>query len=212
MTATLRRRWWLVWFAFAIILTAAALLFDASVQTWFTEIQTPGGNAFMRHVSRWGDWPAHVIVGLAGLGIAYLRKSRTWMAIFAATVLACAAAGLANRAVKMTAGRSRPSVKIDVGWNGPRFSPKYHAFPSGHTAASTAFFATLVFARRRIGIALLPIPLLIATSRLYLNAHHFSDVVVGALVGVFFAALVWRFLQDRSSSLSGEPDGLPMQR
>lgn len=198
MSGERRTRWWLAFFLLAAVLSAAAFYFDASVQAWFEKIRTPGGQAFMRHVSFWGDWPAHIVAGLIGAGLAYARKNRTWLIIFLAMVLACAAAGLVNRAVKMTAGRARPSVKVDAGWNGPRLSSKYHAFPSGHTAATAAFFATLVLARRRLGLALLPIPLLIASSRLYLNAHHLSDVVVAALLGAFCAFLLWRLVEAKT--------------
>jgi membrane-associated phospholipid phosphatase len=72
--------------------------------------------------------------------IAHFVGSRRWLAIFAAMVIACAVAGTVNRVIKIAAGRSRPAVQVDAGWNGPRFSSKYHAFPSGHTAASTCVF------------------------------------------------------------------------
>jgi membrane-associated phospholipid phosphatase len=100
----------------------------------------------------------------------------------------------------MTAGRARPSVKTEgqhlasqgAGWNGPRLSSKYHAFPSGHTAASTAFFAVLLFANWRIGLACLPIPILIGFSRMYLGAHYLSDVVCAAVLGALCAFAVTR--------------------
>ena len=152
----------------------------------------------MHRVSRWGDWPAHVGLGLLGLGIAYALGNRRWLIICTAMVLACALAGAVNRVVKIGAGRARPSVTHETGWNGPRLSSKYHSFPSGHTASSTAFFAVVVLARRRLGLALLAVPLLIAASRLYVNAHHLSDVVGGALLGFLCALLTWHFISNRA--------------
>jgi undecaprenyl-diphosphatase len=84
-------------------------------------------------------------------------------------------------------------VEIDAGFNGPRLSSKYHAFPSGHTSSSTAFFGVLLFANVRIAALLAALPLLIAFSRLYVGAHHLSDVVAGLLVGMAVAALVARW-------------------
>ncbi len=135
----------------------------------------------MKRVSWWGDWPPHIVAALLGAVIASALGSRRWIMICAAMVIACALAGTVNRAVKIASGRARPTVTEDAGWNGPRFGSKYNSFPSGHTAATVAVFGTLFLARRRVGILLLPIPLLIALSRIYLNAHHFSDVIGGAL-------------------------------
>src|SRR5207248_3826703 len=78
-----------------------------------------------------------------------------------------------------------PSVTSEFRWGGPHCSTKYHAFPSGHVSASTAFFGVLIFARRRIGLACLPIPILIGFSRMYLGAHYLSDVVFAAVLGIF---------------------------
>ena len=73
-------------------------------------------------------------------------------------------------------------------------SSKYHAFPSGHTAASTAFFAVLLFVHWRIGLACLPIPILIGFSRMYVAAHYLSDVLCAMILGVICAFLVARLL------------------
>jgi undecaprenyl-diphosphatase len=197
VTAPGPRRWRFVFLALGALLIASAFWFDASVQSWVVSHQTSSMRAFMRSVSWWGDWPWHVLLGIVGMAFAYALGSRRWLAIFAAMIVACAVAGTVNRAIKIAAGRSRPSVEIDAGWNGPRFSSKYHAFPSGHTAASTAFFAALCVARSRVGVWFLPIPLLIGFSRLYVGAHHLSDVVFAAMLGSVCAAVLTPYIQRR---------------
>jgi membrane-associated phospholipid phosphatase len=159
----------------------------------------------MRGVSRFGDWPEHVALGLTLLVLAYWRRSKKWMRIFAAMILACALAGAAARVIKISTGRARPSVQTEAEWNGPRFSPRYNAFPSGHTAASTAFFATLALASWRIGLGFLVTPLLIAFSRMYVAAHYLSDVVCASLIGVLAAYFVARWLLPAIESASGGP-------
>ena len=121
----------------------------------------------MRGVGQFGDWPAHVSLGLVLLVLAYWRRSKNWMRIAAAMILACALAGVGARVVKIAVGRARPSVQTEAAWSGPSLRARYNAFPSGHTAASTAFFATLALACWRIGLPFLAIPLLIAFSRMY---------------------------------------------
>ena len=190
-------RWWYLLFAAALILIPASLYLDANAQAWILQHQSSSARNIMQAVSRFGDWPEHVVVGLLLLGISYWRGSKRWTRIFAAMLIACALAGVSARVVKIATGRSRPNVQTEAGWNGPRLSARYNAFPSGHTAASTAFFATLAFASWRIGAGFLVIPLLIAISRMYVAAHHLSDVVVAALIGLGVAYMVarWRPLQ-----------------
>jgi undecaprenyl-diphosphatase len=183
-------RWWYVLFAAALILVPASLYFDANVQAWILNHRSSGARSFMQAVSRFGDWPEHVALGLVSLGISYWRGSKRWTRIFAAMLIACALAGVSARVVKIATGRSRPNVQTETGWNGPRLSARYNAFPSGHTAASTAFFATLAFASWRIGAGFLAIPLLIALSRMYVAAHHLSDVMAAALIGIGVAYFV----------------------
>lgn len=178
------------------LLLAAAFYLDAEMQEWVRQHATPGAKAFMRAVSSWGDWPSHLVAGALAAGLAYARRNRRWMMIFIAMILACALAGTVNRAIKIGTGRSRPAVELDAGWRMLRFTSDYNAFPSGHAAASTGFFAALCFASR-LGLLFLPIPLLIAASRVYINAHHLSDVVAGAMVGTLCAWLVWRVVAGR---------------
>jgi membrane-associated phospholipid phosphatase len=68
------------------------------------------------------------------------------------------------------------------------------AFPSSH--AANAFAVAWVLARRwrRLGPAFWLIAALVAVSRIYLNRHWTSDVVVGAVYGVVFAAAAARWL------------------
>ncbi len=189
------RRWpWVLAACFSAFLLALAFYFDAAGMAWVQTHQQPHLLAFMRGVSRWGDWPEHVILALIGAFVAYALGSRRWIMIFVAMVIACALAGMTNRVLKIATGRARPTVTQNAGFHGPRLASKYNSFPSGHTAASTAFFGVLLLARRRVGLALLPIPMLIAFSRFYLNAHHLSDVVAGAIVGALCALGTWYFL------------------
>jgi undecaprenyl-diphosphatase len=186
--------YWLVGILIVAIAIGAAFYFDDAVREFIAQHQNPAVLHFMRGVSRFGDWPAHFALGLILAGIAWWRGSKKWTRIFLSMLLAMAIAGIAGHVIKRTIPRARPSVKSELRWGGPRFSTKYHAFPSGHVAASTAFFGVLIFARRRIGLACVPIPILIGFSRMYIGAHYLSDVVCAAVLGIFCAAIVGRLL------------------
>ena len=187
----------------AAIAIAAAFHFDHAMQNFIAQHQDRFANKTMNKISYFGDWPEHFAVGLLLAGAAWWRGSKKWTRIFLAMLIALAIAGVAGHVIKRTTGRARPSVKSEEVWNGPRLSSKFHAFPSGHVAASTAFFAVLLFANWRIGLACLPIPILIGFSRMYVAAHYLSDVVFAAVLGIFCAILVDRlFLREIRNSQS----------
>ena len=192
--------YWLVGIAIAAIAIGVAFYLDDTVWHFVQQHQNPTLRNLMRNVSRFGDWPAHVVLGLLLVGIAWWRGSKRWTRIFLSMLLAMAIAGVAGHVIKRTVPRARPSVKLELRWGGPRFSTKYHSFPSGHVGASTAFFGILIFARRRIGLACLSIPILIGFSRMYIGAHYLSDVVCAAVLGFFCAAIIARFFFPQSAS------------
>jgi undecaprenyl-diphosphatase len=184
---------WLVLVAAAAVLIWAGFYLDEMVRSWMTGHQNAGTRNFMRGVSRYGDWPEHVALGLILLTLAWTRGRKSWMRVFIAMIVACALAGVAARIVKISTGRARPSVQTEEAWSGPNLSSKHNAFPSGHTAASTAFFVTLILAGWRIGTPLLVIPPLIGFARMYVGGHYLSDVVTGALIGIVAAMCVVRW-------------------
>ena len=190
--------YWLIGILLVAIVIAAAFYFDASVANFMATHQSPGLRDLMRNVSRFGDWPEHFLVGLTLFAFARWRGNKKWARIFLSMLIALTIAGLVGRAIKVTTGRARPSVKSEHMWNGPRVSgSKYHSFPSGHVDASVGFFGVLFLARRRVGLACLSIPVIIGFSRIYLGAHYLSDVVCAAVLGIVAAVVVWRFANRR---------------
>jgi membrane-associated phospholipid phosphatase len=190
--------YWSLAILIAAIAIVAAFYFDEPARQFISGHQNRSLRKVMQNVSRFGDWPEHVGLGSILAGVAWWRGNKKWTRIFLAMLIALAIAGVTGRMIKISTGRARPSVKTEEVWNGPRFSSKYHAFPSGHVAASSAFFGVLLFVRRRIGFACVPIPILIGFSRMYVAAHYLSDVVCAAVLGLICAWLVWRFFLRRT--------------
>ena len=191
-----RRVWfWLIACVIGIVALAVAFWLDPVAHNWVVDHRNRQVRMFMAAVSRYGDWPTHVLLGFLMLGVTWWRGQKKWARVFLAMLVACALAGVTTRVIKIGAGRARPSVQTEVAWSGPQLSSKFHSFPSGHTASSTAFFAVLLFVSWRIGLACLVIPLLIAFSRMYVAAHYLSDVVAAAILGVLCAYLVVRLMK-----------------
>jgi membrane-associated phospholipid phosphatase len=100
---------------------------------------------------------------------------------------------LAGEVLKLAVGRGRPFVGGDA--NALHFShfhgsEAYQSLPSGHaiTAFALAFAVSALWPRLRF--VMLFYAIVIAATRLVLLAHHPSDVVAGALVGVIGAMFV----------------------
>jgi undecaprenyl-diphosphatase len=95
--------------------------------------------------------------------------------------------------VKRVIGRARPFVGGHLDpflYMHPVWRPDYASMPSGH--ATTAFAVAIAVAPLwpRLRVPMLIYAFLIAASRVVLDAHYMSDVVVGAAVGVAGALLV----------------------
>jgi undecaprenyl-diphosphatase len=124
---------------------------------------------------------------------------------------------LSGEVIKWIVGRGRPFVggKADA-FHFAHFAgtEAYASFPSAHaiTSAALAFAVASLWPRTRIPMIVYAI--LIAASRLVLLAHHPSDVVAGALVGVVGAMVVRYWFVIRRLGFRIAPDGViePLSR
>ena len=117
---------------------------------------------------------------------------------------------LTGELIKWMVGRGRPFVGGEANaFNFAHFagSEAYASFPSGHatTAAALAFAVAALWPQARI--AMIVYVVLIALSRLVLLAHHPSDVVAGALLGVVGAMAVRYWFAARRLGFAIRRDG-----
>jgi undecaprenyl-diphosphatase len=117
---------------------------------------------------------------------------------------------LFGEVIKWIVGRGRPFVggKANA-FNFVHFAgtDAYASFPSAHSIAAfaLAFAVSAIWPRARVPMILYAI--LIAASRLVLLAHHPSDVVAGALVGVVGAMSVRYWFAARRLGFAIDRDG-----
>jgi membrane-associated phospholipid phosphatase len=203
--ANQRRFWiWALGLLIGVVLVYAAFQADASVHEWQQAHRWRHRPELNRLITRVTDWPVHVTAGLLLAGIAWWRGKKRWAVVFLSMVAAAALAGTAAYGVKVAVGRPRPAVKIErLADRADSFRPNYQAFPSGHSAASAAFFGVLFFVCWRLGLALFLIPLLVGASRIFLGAHYLSDVTAGLALGLFCAALVSATILRKATEVSG---------
>lgn len=154
------------------------------------EARGSGWDAVMRAASSWGR-PVVVIGGLAVVVTADVLTGSGWgTARLAAAALA--GTNLLVEGGKRAVNRVRP--------DGER-KRSNSSFPSSH-AANAFTLAWVLGARWRRGWpAFAALAALVSFSRMYLNRHYLSDVVVGALLGVAVAWAAWRWLASRARAV-----------
>ena len=93
---------------------------------------------------------------------------------------------IGNLLLKNIVGRLRP-FEIKEGIELLIKRPKDPSFPSGHTLASVTSATILFLNYKKRAVVFLVLAFLITISRLYLYVHFPSDVIFGAILGVFIA-------------------------
>ena len=189
-----------IWLAVLIVVACLGFYFDQTVVGAIAGHQIRWLEQVAGIISKFGDWPelmGYAAVALIGVGFA---RKRTLVKVILCMMIAGTLAGALTNSVRLLSGRARPNnYEVPPGWYGLRYQDqwllgkyKFHSFPSGHTATAFAFFGVIGFAyRHRWAWSFLVVASVIAWSRLYINAHFFSDLLVGVVVGLFFAQLTW---------------------
>ena len=161
--------------------TTAAFLgrFDLSVYRWTDDIRNAPLTLLARFLNVVGG--GRVTIPLRILVAAWLGFRTRWRAL-AAWLLTWVVAEVALEFAKGFFHRGRPPAGlVDTGG---------FSFPSGHAVAGAATAVALVLVlfppgreRRRWEISAVAFASVMASSRVYLQAHWFSDVVAGVLLG-----------------------------
>lgn len=95
--------------------------------------------------------------------------------------------------LKFLFGRYRPELLFTEGLYGFGFFSCAYAkmsFPSAHTATSFAFMTVLSKMKPKYKAVWIDLAILLSASRLILNEHYLSDVLVGGYIGVC-AGIFW---------------------
>jgi membrane-associated phospholipid phosphatase len=177
---------------------------------WYTDFGKSG----------WFLWPLGILfLALAALPRNLTRVSQGVMAAMMARVgflfIAIGLPSLFSSLVKNMIGRARPfvgGVANPYLFDPFHWTPAYASLPSGHATTAFAVLAAFGTLWPRARTVLLVYALLIAASRVVVTAHHPTDVLAGALVGMVGVWLVRRYFALRGLAFCVGADGIVRQK
>lgn len=104
-----------------------------------------------------------------------------------------------NNVIKVIIRRERPIYMI--------VKETTFSFPSGHTMASVSMYGILIYLINKsnmnkklkiiLSIILGMIPFMVATSRIYLGAHYFSDILGAIMLATIVLLISSKYIKDK---------------
>jgi lipid A 4'-phosphatase len=225
----LQRPQLLAWTLGTVLVVAVSMAFVDRPVARFVHDGDPRVHATFAFITKFGLSDGYLIVsGLLFVGLrvvaAMLRDTgharrallNAYRALYVFVVVAVS--GLTTDLIKVICGRARPKLLFgnDVyGFTWGATQADYWSFPSGH-ATTIAGLATALFLLWPRGLPLYVVAaLLVMASRVILDAHYVSDVIVGAAIGAATAWAAWLAFTRAGLTLRvGGPDSAdaPVQR
>ncbi len=178
--------------------------FDGVIRSWALAVRTPMFDRIFSAITELGSGVVLVPVSMLAAFLLWRARARL---VTSALLLAPLAASGSVLVIKYLFHRVRPAGAL-------RHMDVSYAFPSGHSTASSAVYAMLVYVlvRERLAprwtIALAAaLVLLIGLSRVYLDVHWATDVIGGWAVGLAIAAGCALLYEEARQRESGEAAG-----
>lgn len=181
-------------------LGAALALGDGELVTLVHfNVWVQGNYPLVRAITDYGLYPFYAVF-LAML-VYGLVRNEPWLKLMAMAYVAAQLLGSVAvvRGLKMMLGRARPDASTLPGfesqWIGFTWDPKFHSFPSGHTAdivTSSVFMVLMIRSPWAAGL-FVTWALFLAMTRLALAKHYPTDAVAGAAIALAACYLVVRW-------------------
>lgn len=188
----------------ALLIVGLAFRMDDVVERLLKLPDNTGLRQFAVFLSKIGDWPCLLGVGILFCLLLYVRGRIEFSRILLVVLIAGALAGFSATLVRGTVGRTRPSAEAPQGFYGPYHDSRwiigryeFGSFPSGHTATVAGLTAALWMWRRRVALTFAVFAAAVAWSRIALNCHHFSDVMAAIMWGAFVGPWLFTIVEPK---------------
>lgn len=114
---------------------------------------------------------------------------------------------VSSHLIKPWVGRDRPCFGVVEGVTALVDQVRSRSFPSSHASNVFGAATLLSLARGRWWLWSFLLAALVGVSRIYVGVHYPSDVLAGAVLGIFIGWVIWRVARWSGLLESGAPDG-----
>lgn len=201
--------YWLHWLATTVLAAGAVVatfsLWDVKVAEYFNNL--PDDNTLIAAASKLTHYGKTEWYALPALLAYLLTKNRTNPAkpnsktakLYRASksmMATLSISGLVVNTAKPIFARRRPKLhfsKDESGFKWLSVGYDYGSFPSGHSATSVGAWLLLgLLAGKRLALPSLAVGAGLASTRMIINVHHLSDVILGGVIGGSVAMLMYQ--------------------
>src|SRR5262245_8397053 len=184
-------------FPAGILLVILSFALDTAARSVFFAAPGSAVEFLMKNVSYFGEgWSLALACTLLAI-LGFVLGKEKWLHAGVIGLYALVGSALAVQLLQHVVGRARPRV-ADTPFLFHGFFPAagltgFDAFPSGHAVATFSLAVVLGRAFPKLRPLFFSLAFLISLSRLYVEAHFFSDVVTGAVGGTLIGFCLLRF-------------------
>jgi membrane-associated phospholipid phosphatase len=186
-----------IFYISSIVLLSAIFSYfflDRSLALYFHNLHSSWVDPLFRKITKVGDSQYSLILSAIVFILLY-QKNRllSYQAFYIFGIVAVS--GLLVDVIKIIVGRLRPDMLFDqgiYGFVGHHMGSEFNSMPSGHSATVFALCVGLTLLYPRYKYAFIVIAVTVGASRVILNYHYLSDVLVGSLLGGLFAYFAYQ--------------------
>lgn len=175
------------------------IFFDNSIRSGLEYIKYQPIQEIMGWLSLLGKGWVQAIPCLLLLGAGIIKKQDGKMKETGIrTLYGLILSGFFAQGIKHLIGRPRPAIMDESGiMLGPTFASGFDSFPSGHATSAFAFASILSSFYPSMRFFLYAYAILVSFSRVYIEAHFFSDVIAGIALGLWTGWIfIWKRWED----------------
>ena len=128
------------------------------------------------------------------------RLYKWMMGYFMFSIGAIIISGLFVNILKVLIGRARPRMYFKegiIGIHPPGLNSDFQSFPSGHASTVVAITTAFALFLPSWRIPIFMIGTLLALTRVIVNAHYLSDVIVSSVITIFITTLLAEYCEGR---------------